>query len=152
MTDQDFLKKFNIREYRKGDFKGISNLWLVTGLSNPLRGDTEEIIENTIKSGGMLLILENKPTNTICGTSWMTFDGRRIHLSHFGILPEFQRQGLAKLMLKKSLGFVKKKGYQVKLEVHRNNKIAIELYKKAGFSHLGDYEVYIIRDTSKINS
>ncbi len=38
----------------------------------------------------------------------------------------------------------------VKLEVHRSNKRAIELYKKAGFSYLGDYDVYIIRDATTV--
>lgn len=80
----------------------------------------------------------------------MTFDGRRIHLHHFGILPEFQGNGLSKILIKKSFDFVKKKGYQVKLEVHKTNKRAINLYKKSGFQSLGDYEIYIIRDITKL--
>lgn len=80
----------------------------------------------------------------------MTFDGRRIHLHHFGILPEFQGNRLSKILIKKSFDFVKKKGYQVKLEVHKTNKRAINLYKKSGFQSLGDYEIYIIRDITKL--
>lgn len=80
----------------------------------------------------------------------MTFDGRRIHLHHFGILPDYQGKGLANLLVESSLKFVKEKGYQVKLEVHESNLKAINLYKKAGFEYLGDYDVYIIRDISKI--
>jgi ribosomal protein S18 acetylase RimI-like enzyme len=94
--------------------------------------------------------MENISDGSICGTSWMTFDGRRIHLHHFGILPEYQGNGLSKILLKHSLEFVKKKGYQVKLEVHNSNNKAKELYKKAGFSYLGDYDIYIIRDLSKL--
>jgi len=82
----------------------------------------------------------------VIGSSWMTFDGRRIHLHHFGILPSYQGRGLSKPLLERSLDFVKSKGYQVKLEVHKSNKKAIELYKKYGFKYLGDYDVYIIRD------
>jgi ribosomal protein S18 acetylase RimI-like enzyme len=141
---------FIIREYRKGDFNGVSHLWIITDLGNPTRGDDESIIENSIRIGGSLLIMENIADGSICGTSWMTFDGRRIHLHHFGILPEYQGNGLSKILLKHSLEFVKKKGYQVKLEVHNSNKKASELYKKAGFSYLGDYDIYIIRDISKL--
>ncbi len=54
------------------------------------------------------------------------------------------------MLLKESLKFVKEKGYQVKLEVHRSNRTAIELYKKAGFGYLGDYDIYIIRDIQSI--
>ncbi len=38
-----------IREYRKGDFKGIMNLWIATGLSRPERGDDEATVERSIR-------------------------------------------------------------------------------------------------------
>lgn len=142
--------KFIIREYRKGDYDGVAYLWQTTNLGNPARGDDESIIEQSITIGGSLLVLENLSDGSICGTSWMTFDGRRIHLHHFGIRPEYQGNDLSKILLKHSLEFVKKKGCQVKLEVHRSNMIATELYKKAGFTYLGDYDIYIMRDISKI--
>ena len=49
-----------------------------------------------------------------------------------------------------SLRFVRKKGCQVKLEVHISNLKAVSLYKKAGFTRLGDYDVYIIRDIREL--
>ncbi|MBC7124579.1 MAG: hypothetical protein H5T24_03030, partial [Bacteroidales bacterium] len=54
-------------------------------------------------------------------------------------------------LTRESLRFVKAKGYQVKLEVHRNNIAAINLYKQFGFQYLGDYDVYIIRDLNSIS-
>ncbi len=150
MAEADFNNTFIIREYRNGDFKGINYLWALTDMGNSNRGDTEQTIEASISIGGKLLVLEDKSSETICGTSWMTFDGRRIHLHHFGILPEYQGQGLSKILLKNSLDFVKNKGYQVKLEVHKTNLRAVNIYKKAGFKSLGDYEVYIIRDLSNL--
>ena len=81
----------------------------------------------------------------------MTFDGRRLHLHHIGVKPAFQNQGLGKRLTKESLKFAKEKGYQIKLEVHQDNKKAIEIYKKLGFAYLGDYDIYIIRDFDSIN-
>jgi [ribosomal protein S18]-alanine N-acetyltransferase len=150
MIEQDFQNNFIIREYREGDYDGIVSFWDLTGMGSPERGDNKEIIENTIRIGGSLLVLEEKATGKISGTSWMTFDGRRILLHHFGILPEFQGNGLSKILLKESLQFIKSKGYQVKLEVHSTNYKAINLYKKFGFRHLGEYNVYIIRDISNL--
>lgn len=150
ITKPDIHNNFIIREYSNGDFEGVSHLWAVTKIGNPMRGDDEKTIENSIRLGGSIIVLEEKKTGKIGGTSWMTFDGRRIHLHHFGILPEFQGNGLSKILIKKSFDFVKKKGYQVKLEVHKTNKRAINLYKKSGFQSLGDYEVYIIRDITKL--
>ena len=150
MTKNDIINEFIIRTYLRGDFDAINHLWAVTYLGSPKRGDTEKAIEDSIRIGGTLLVLEYKSSGMICGTSWMTFDGRRIHLHHFGILPEYQGHGLSKVLLNESLEFVKQKGYQVKLEVHRSNIKAIELYKNAGFSYLGDYDLYIIRDTTTV--
>ncbi|HKK42278.1 MAG TPA: N-acetyltransferase [Bacteroidales bacterium] len=137
------------RHYRHGDFIAISDLWIRTGMGDPVRGDDETIVENSIKMGGALLVLEDIIAGIIVGTSWMTFDGRRILLHHFGILPEYQGKGLSKILLKDSLAFVKEKGHQVKLEVHNTNIRAVNLYKKFGFKPLGDFEVYIIRDTER---
>ncbi len=149
-TENEMISNFLIREYREDDYKGIIDFWDLTELGTPERGDNKDTIECTITLGGCMLVMEEKETGRICGTSWMTFDGRRILLHHFGILPEFQGNGLSKTLLKESLSFVKSKGLQVKLEVHTTNYKAINLYKKFGFLHLGDYNVFIIRDISKI--
>jgi|WetSurMetagenome_2_1015567.scaffolds.fasta_scaffold00001_507 [ribosomal protein S18]-alanine N-acetyltransferase len=145
-----FNDKFTIRNYQSGDYPGIMHLWKLTDLGKPERGDDERTIEGSISLGGCLLVMVENETGLICGTSWMTFDGRRIHLHHFGILPEYQGKSLSRPLLKASLDFVRKKGYQVKLEVHKNNYKAINIYKNAGFKYLGDYDVYIIRDLNSI--
>ncbi len=143
------MENISIRDFKAFDFEGLSQLWILTDLGNPQRGDNLEIIMHSIELGGKMLIVENEHGKVI-GTSWMTFDGRRIHLHHFGIHPDYQRKGIGLLLAKESLKFVKAKGYQVKLEVHKNNKAAIELYQKLGFKYLGDYDVYIIRDIQSI--
>lgn len=144
------MVKIIIRDFLSSDFDGLSQLWVLTNLGNPQRGDNLDIIEQSIRLGGKMLIAEGEHGKVI-GTSWMTFDGRRIHLHHFGIHPEYQRKGIGLQLAKESLKFVKAKGYQVKLEVHKNNHAAIELYSKLGFKYLGDYDVYIIRDIESID-
>ncbi len=140
-----------VRPYRRGDFPGVMNVWSVTNLSRPERGDDEATVERSIAMGGELFVMyDEDDDDRITGTSWLTFDGRRLHLHHFGIIPEHQGKGLSADLLKESLSFVREKGFQVKLEVHRTNEIAVSLYKKAGFEYLGDYDVYIIRDIQSI--
>jgi len=141
---------FNIRDYEKDDYDAISVLWQKTGMGNPERGDDKETIERCLEKGGKLIVLEEVESSTIAGTSWLTFDGRRLYLHHFGILPEYQGQGLSKILIKETLDYVKNEACQVKLEVHSSNTIAIDLYRKYGFKYLGDYEVYIIRNTDDI--
>lgn len=145
------MSQITVRHYSRGDFTGIMELWTATGLSRPERGDDEATVERSITLGGAMLVMcDADAGDNIIGTSWMTFDGRRIHLHHFGITPSYQGRGLSQLLLKESLKFVKKKGYQVKLEVHRTNEAAVQLYKKAGFEYLGDYDIFIIRDVQSI--
>jgi ribosomal protein S18 acetylase RimI-like enzyme len=140
-----------VRLYRRGDFPGIMEVWSATGLSRPERGDDEATIERSIAIGGTMLVMyDPDDAERITGTSWLTFDGRRLHLHHFGVTPAHQGKRLSALLLKESLRAVKEKGYQVKLEVHRTNETAVSIYKKVGFEYLGDYDVYIIRDIQSI--
>lgn len=150
MNISDINNEFPISEFREEDYDEIIGFWEQTDMGNPQRGDSLNTIKRTIEVGGCLFVMKNKASGKICGTSWLTTDGRRTFLHHFGILPEFQGNGLSKVLMERSLMFVKDKGHQVKLEVHSANTRAINLYKKFGFVHLGEYNVYIIRDISKL--
>ncbi|MCB8963910.1 MAG: GNAT family N-acetyltransferase [Bacteroidales bacterium] len=139
-----------IRDFEIPDFDGLADVWHLTNLGNPQRGDNLDIILQSVAMGGKMLVAVDG-SGMVIGTSWMTFDGRRIHLHHFGVHPEYQRKGIGRLLLTESLHFVKQKGYQVKLEVHKTNVAAINLYTQFGFNFLGDYDVYIIRDLGAIH-
>jgi ribosomal protein S18 acetylase RimI-like enzyme len=141
---------FIIREFISSDFPELILLWESLGLGSAQRGDDEKVIQRTIQLGGQLLLMIEKGTDSIIGSSWLTLDGRRTFLHHFGIKAEYQGKGLAKILLDASLKLAKTYGMQIKLEVHKDNIKALGLYQKAGFSYLGDYHVYIIRDISTI--
>jgi ribosomal protein S18 acetylase RimI-like enzyme len=134
-----------IGNYVSSDYPYVEELWQKTGLGGSVRGDNQQIIEQSIEMGGCLLVAR-LANGKLVGTSWMTFDGRRIHLHHFGVEPAHQRKGIGRQLAVASITWAKDKGYQIKLEVHQTNTAAIELYKNLGFQYLGDYDVYIIRD------
>ena len=140
----------HIREYVDNDYPEMIRLWESLGLGGAHRGDDEQVIRHTIKMGGQLLLMIEKDSDSIIGTSWLTVDGRRTYLHHFGIQSDKQGNGLAKILLDASLKLAKSYGMQIKLEVHKDNMKALGLYRKAGFTYLGDYQVYIIRDISTI--
>ena len=144
------MTNYIVRDYKNDDFDNLNKLWQETGLGGAQRGDNSKIISHSIELGGKLILLENSETKEIFGSSWMTFDGRRLHLHHIGVLTNYQNKGFGKLLTQESLKFAKEKEYQIKLEVHQTNKKAIEIYKKLGFSFLGDYDVYIVRDLNSI--
>lgn len=140
------MNDFAIRDYCSKDFTAITNIWLESDLGNPARGDNEEVISKTIKTGGRFFVMEDNSNNLVFGCAWITNDGRRLYLHHFGILPKYREKGFAKKLLKHCLDFAVKTGLQIKLEVHKENLKAINLYENGGFDYLGDYKVYIIRD------
>jgi len=142
----DTIADFTIRDFRDSDYDLVQALWLPLGLGSSQRGDTLQVIKSTLLAGGKFLVLEEKATGKLIGTSWMTVDGRRNYLHHFGIDENYQGRGLGRQLLDASLAFARRKGLQLKIEVHRQNQRALDLYQRNGFKFLGDYDVYIIRD------
>jgi len=134
----------HIRDYHTEDYNQLQHLWEVTGMGGKFRGDNEATISRTLHAGGKLFVLYDD--EKLIGSSWITNDARRLYMHHFGILPEYQGKGLSKLLLKESMRFARSSGLQIKLEVHKNNEIALNLYQKEGFKYLGDYLVYIVRE------
>lgn len=141
---------YTIRDFVEDDYDEVNQIWELTGMGGKQRGDDLLVILRTLDHGGKMLVLVENKTQKIIGTSWMTHDFRRIYLHHFGIHPDYQRNGLGTFLAKASLQFAKEEKMQIKLEVHKDNKAAIQLYKKTGFNYLGDYLVYIIRDVESI--
>lgn len=144
------LPDFFIRGFIDSDYPEMIRLWESLGLGGTHRGDDLLVINRTIKMGGQLLLMVEKESASIVGSSWLTVDGRRSYLHHFGIKEGLQGKGLAKMLLTESLKLAKTFGMQVKLEVHKDNFKALDLYTKARFSYLGDYQTFIIRDISSI--
>jgi ribosomal protein S18 acetylase RimI-like enzyme len=142
-----------VRDYRPSDFPEVAGIWGETGMGDPRRGDTAEVVDGTLAAGGRLLVLQERDENGIgrlVGTSWITFDGRRLLLHHFAVRPSHQGRGLSKILLSATLRHARERGVPIKLEVHRSNVRAIGLYRKAGFVPLGEYDVLILRDVASL--
>ena len=137
---------FRIRDYRDGDFPQVARLWSLAGLDDSARGDDATVIERTLAHGGFFLVVEGLTSSEVMGTSWVTQDGRRQYLHHFGVAPDHQGHGIGTALLRASLVRARTIGLQIKLEVHRANTAAVALYRRQGFTCLGDYDGYIIRD------
>lgn len=131
-----------IRDYRQGDFPQIEKLWKETGVYRPERGDTHETILRCNAMGGRFLVLEDE-TIGIIGTSWLTWDGRRVIIQYVAVLPSMQGKGYGRKLALESLKYAMEKGTPVKLEVHRDNGTAVRIYRELGFEILDGYEVYL---------
>ncbi|MCX7953828.1 MAG: GNAT family N-acetyltransferase [Bacteroidales bacterium] len=145
MSEKSINEDYIIREFTNADYYNVLKLWESTKLNNPERADNIDTINSTLKHGGVLFVLEEKLTKKIIGTAWITNDGRRLYLHHFCIHPAYQKKGFGSMLFEKCIEIGKKMNMQIKLEVHRENKNAINLYKKYKFKELNDYLVFILR-------
>ena len=109
-------------------------------------GDDLQAVHRTLGLGGRLLVLVEEPGGELAGTSWLTQDGRRSYLHHFGIRPDLQGRGLGRLLLDASLDAARAMGLQLKLEVEQDNARAQDLYLRCGFTHLGPFDILMIRN------
>ena len=141
---------FIVRDYTEKDYPHVAEIWERTGISTPGRGDTAEVIENTLRRNGGRCWCWTKRTTRVIGTSWLTNDGRRLYLHHFAIDPKFQGGGLSKPLLRESLQDRQRDRLADQARSARENERADPLLQKAGFKRLGDYDVYIIRDLTEI--
>jgi ribosomal protein S18 acetylase RimI-like enzyme len=139
-------KNIITRDYTGDDYPQLIKLWKEAGIGNPERGDNEKVIRNCLKIGGKLFIMEDQEAGIIVGSAWITCDGRRMMMHHFAIKPEYQGKKLGTRLGNECMEYLKKSGYQVKLDVHKENLIAKKLYKKLGFFAFTNYDVFIIRD------
>lgn len=142
---------FSIREFHDSDYPAIVDLWQKTGMDDTCRGDDLDVIHKTIDRGGSLLVMLETKKNELIGTSWITTDGRRSYIHHFGIAPQYQGKKLSYELLNESFRYVKNLGLQVKIEVHKDNVKALNLYGKYPFKYLGDYFVFIIRNLDTVD-
>ncbi|MEN8156954.1 MAG: GNAT family N-acetyltransferase [Bacteroidota bacterium] len=135
-----------IRDYRPDDFPQVKRLWEETGIYTVERSDTAGIILRCNQMGGKFLVMEDPDRGLVAGTSWITWDGRRLLLHHFAVAPAFQGMGHGRTLALKSLEFAKEKGSPMKLEVHQENRAAVNLYRSLGFEVFEDYDIYMILD------
>jgi ribosomal protein S18 acetylase RimI-like enzyme len=140
------MESIAIRDYHPNDYDVLVSLWEKLGLGGKHRDDSPEVIKHTLDFGGKLLLMEISGSQELIGSSWITQDGRRSYIHHFGIKKDWQGKGLSKPLMEATLAFARQLRLQVKLEVGRSNLIASSLYRKYGFTPLGQYDVYILRD------
>lgn len=132
-----------LREFTDADITSLEELWTATGIGNPARGDSLDVLHKSFAAGGRLYLLESK--GALVGSLWLTEDGRRLYLHHMAVLPAFQGRGLSKRLMAAALARARERGLQIKLEVSEDNARAIGLYRKYGFETLEGYRTMVRR-------
>jgi len=133
------IKQLNNNLYQK-----VSELWVETGISNPERKDSLEIVQQNLENTGTVIIAEED--ENLIGVVWVTHDFRRLYIHHMAVKPNKQNQGIGTKLMEECVTIAKEFGYQPKLEVSIDNPAARHLYEKFGFKELTGYSVLIKRN------
>lgn len=131
-----------IRDYASPDYGQVMTLWEEADIYLAEQEEIPTLIEHCTLLGGKLLLMEDPETSQIMGTSWLTWDGRRVMMHHFAVRKEHRRKGYGRQLALASMAFAKEKNAPLNLEVHRDNSAAIKLYESLGLTGFADYLVY----------
>ncbi len=124
-------------------FAELSQLWILCGVGNPVRGDNLQVIRQTLERDGKILTLYKD--EVMIGTCWLTSDARRLYVHHMAVHPEYRNSGCGGLLMQQAVDYAQQLGLQLKLEVHQDNPSAKHLYEKWGFTELEGYITMIKR-------
>ena len=125
-------------------FQVATELWNLTGVGNPARGDDFAAVEKTLKHGGRLVLLY--VDGTPVGTVWLTHDYRRLYIHHMAVHPQYQNKGYGRILMQAAVRYASRLKLQAKLEVHAANAPANRLYLSFGFEALDGYRLMIKRN------
>ena len=122
-----------IRPYRTSDEEKVINLWDRCGLIAPQNDPKEDI--NTKIAFQPDLLFVGLLNDKIIASVMAGYEGHRGWINYLAVLPEFQRQGYARLLMEKAEEVLKEMGcLKINLQVREGNKAVIAFYESIGYS------------------
>ena len=138
------LETFRVRSFKIGDYSDVRAVWMKSGLELRPGDGRKEILLKLTRDPELFLVAETR--GNIVGTVMGAWDGRRGWIYHLGILPEFQRKGVATQLVMEVERRMKAKGVvKVNASIYKWNKRSIAFFKAKGYEtdvmtvHVGKY-------------
>ncbi|MFW6274470.1 MAG: GNAT family N-acetyltransferase [Spirochaetota bacterium] len=105
--------------------------------------DSPEEIQVAANLHPQLFIVGLGPDDTIIGTVWGGFDGRRGYVAHLAVDKPYRNQGLGSLLMEKvETEFKKMNVYKVHLFVEQHNAAVGDFYRRRGYKERTDLTVF----------
>lgn len=107
---------------------------------------SEEVFKRCQEVGSIGWVAEQ--SGQVIGFIIVMFQAPDAHILNLCVHPDYQHQGIGQQLLEKALNTAKEQGIGVAyLEVRISNRKAINLYKKMGFSQVGERKDYYTDQT-----
>lgn len=105
--------------------------------------DSPEEIQVAANLHPQLFIVGLSPNDTIIGTVWGGFDGRRGYIAHLAVDEPYRKRGLGSLLMEKvESEFKKMNVYKVHLFVEQHNAAVGNFYRRRGYKERTDLTVF----------
>jgi len=149
--------EMHLRLYKPEDYKGLTAMWKVSGVELDETDSATAIAKNLSenKNGFQLFVGEarlldaetEKPVSkpTIAGGAILTRDGRRAHVYHLAVHPEFRGGGLGKALLEQCERQAKLWGFNhLRMSVRANSgtPAAYKLCESQNWSVVREYSIF----------
>jgi ribosomal protein S18 acetylase RimI-like enzyme len=126
---------YKIRKMGIKDYSEIINLWKNTvgvGLSG--NDDSKKSIKIFLEKNPNICFVAELNNGEIIGTIMAGNDGRRGHIYHLMVKPEYRKNGIGKNLLEKTENGLKKEGIRkIFLVVYKNNKTGNKFWENNGY-------------------
>ena len=127
-----------IRQMTLGDYAEVHHLWTQTEGMSLVDDDNREGIALYLERNRGLCFIALVGGNLV-GTVLCGHDGRRGILRHLAIKKEFRKQGIALLLVQKSLAALSRQGIKkCNIFVMDYNVAGMQFWEHIGFYHLAD--------------
>lgn len=94
-------ENIRVREFKIEDYDNLISLWKKAGLPyKPFGRDRRERIERELIRGKcVFLVAETTSSNRLVGSVFGTHDGRKGWINRLAVIPEYQRKGVASMLV-----------------------------------------------------
>ena len=138
------MQKPSLRTFRMKDYRQVRAVWKESGLEiRP--GDSRKGIRLKLQRDPELFLVAEVDDKIIASVMG-AWDGRRGWIYHLGVLPAFQREGIAGKLVREVERRMKAKGVvKVNASVYKWNKKSLAFFRASGYSaddktvHVGKY-------------
>ncbi len=105
--------------------------------------DSPEEIKRAARLHPQLFIVGLGPEDSVIGTVWGGFDGRRGYVAHLAVDEPYRKQGLGSLLMEKvEAEFKQMNVYKVHLFVEQHNAAVGHFYRRRGYKARTDLTVF----------
>ena len=122
-----------IREFSMKDYAEVRKVWEESGLEIRPGDSREEVKRKISRDRDLFLVAMER--GSIVGTALGAWDGRRGWIYHLGVLPRYQRRGVASSLVVEIERRMRTKGVpKVNAIVFDDNVPSLNLFRSLGYS------------------